>query len=159
MVIPLSQGDPATLRNEAISLMEASEGWHLAPIHQFPRPSHHYGGPSRIKIQSLLWLVWLRRASAQERAPTHCCLCRGVPWGRSRVPASDRVCSQATIGRLLNSQCYDFSVLFKTSFWLISEKGGTRRTYSQNAVEQLLDQIFPQAKLSAITHPVNMATI
>lgn len=32
-----------------------------------PRPSHHYGGPSRIKIQSLLWLVWLRRATAQRR--------------------------------------------------------------------------------------------
>lgn len=33
-----------------------------------PRPSHHYGGPGSIKIQSLLWLVWLRRASAQRRS-------------------------------------------------------------------------------------------
>lgn len=32
-----------------------------------PRPSHHYHGPSSIKIQSLLRLVWLRRASVQIR--------------------------------------------------------------------------------------------
>ena len=39
VVIPSSQSDRATLRNEAISLMEATKGWHLAPIHQ--SPVHH----------------------------------------------------------------------------------------------------------------------
>lgn len=38
-VIPYSQDNPATLRNEAISLMEATKGWHFAPIHQ--SPVHH----------------------------------------------------------------------------------------------------------------------
>lgn len=65
--IPSSQDAAATLRNEAISLMEASEGWHLAPIHQ--SPVHHtiMVEPAELKSNHSPWIVWLRRATTQRR--------------------------------------------------------------------------------------------
>lgn len=115
-----------------------------------PRPSHYYGRPSSIKIQSLLWLVWLRRATAQRRGSDPLLPLPGSPQRLEQVLATDRAQSQPF--RLMQSQSkmLKFFVLF--SLTLVSMGRGSCQTMVRHSLQKwlMLDEacLFGKRKLN-----------
>lgn len=83
-----------------------------------PRPSHHYGRPSSIKIQSLLWLVWLRRATGQRRGSDPLLPLPGSPQRLEQVfgPRQGLV----TNLRVIQSQSWTLKMVFVFTVPLVS---------------------------------------